>query len=515
MAVHLDTVSPSTSQNVSPDPVIDNRSVSSDQAGSQNVTPDLANDTRTASSVQVGVDGAAGAIPNSNANPVRVAVDGVTQALGSESYDRADRINKIVDGLSPEDTRHVFNTLDARGYLDDVAREINGGFHSDGLSYGEKTDFMRSVAEGLDADGILAFSDAIQEADTSAPSFEYYQLNEQLAEAVGAHAKTDTKLDLVHRLASRSWDGSPSPDAQFTSEIIQSLHGADAQAAFSSLSDSQLESVIDASTIKNAVGARVFFGEPGLDTPGGRMADFNGVMQAAASIDGAEGLKAEVFRLGTERLEAGPINRVHGGDLDPYRVGGLQGLSDLLTSDADKIIGALSDIPVGEDDTHLRDFAAMSIRHGQLDALNQVTAALTLQTTPAEVGVNGVAVHNSEMAARGFFAASVVNGINDEQSWRESRAEIAGEIFDAAASFAPGPSSKLLKLGYNEARDQIRATFTQAAEKAGQTTDLKGLRDAFYIALGPVDANGAPAYGSPALGLFNSSYDAALIHTTQ
>lgn len=138
MAVHLDTVSPSTSQNVSPDPVIDNRSVSPDQAGSQSVTPDLANDTRTASSVQAGVDGAAGAIPNSNASPVRAAVDGVTGALGSESYDRADRINRIIDGLSPEDTRYVFNTLDARGYLDDVAQEINGGFHSDGLSYGEK-----------------------------------------------------------------------------------------------------------------------------------------------------------------------------------------------------------------------------------------------------------------------------------------------------------------------------------------------------------------------------------------
>lgn len=379
----------------------------------------------------------------------------------------------------------------------------------------KKTDFVRSVAEGLDADGILAFSDAIQEADTSAPSFEYYQLNEQLAEAVGAHANTDTKLDLVHRLASRSWDGSPSPDAQFTSEIIQSLHGADAQSAFNSLSESQLESVIDASTIKNALGARVFFGEPGLDTPEGRMADFNGIMQAAASINGAEDLKAEVFRLGTERLETGPINRVHGGDLDPYRVGGLQGLSNLLTSDADKIIGALSNTPISADDTHLRDFAAMSIRHNQLDALNQVTAALTLQTTPAEAWTNGVGFVDNEMGVRGFFAASVVNGINDEQSWREIRTKIAGEIFDAAASFAPGPSSKLLKLGYNEARDQIRSAFTQAAENAGQATDLNGLRDAFYIALGPLDANNAPAYGGSALAAFNSSFDAALIHTAQ
>ncbi len=462
--------------------------------------------------------------PGANANQPAILVQTGGLQPSAQAQQSLGVINDAIDNptdISAQDVLEEFETMDAaslrqvmadlqqQGRLDDLARTIMGVEFQHGLTYGDRQDLFAKMASSLDAQGVMDFAAAIEKDRIERPNFTRFAIGPQFAEAVAANADLQTRMALVDRLAADgSWSRPQSYQAHLSRELLQSLSGADAAAAFSAFSRDQLADVIESSV------AQDFLSQPlttaVLGDPGATMADFNALMASAASINGESALKADIFRIGSDLISRGPSQVYPTIPQSAIAEGGVTGLSDLLTSDAEGVIEQLRQTPENQDAGHLRRFAAQALRYDQLDALNQVTIALTLTTAPAVLNPAGAGFFDAEMATRGFYAASVALAVDDVASWREGRAGVAGELFDAAASFVPGPGSKLLKLGYNEVRDALRGSFQDAARASTGIDNVDGLYDAFYLALAPRDANGALAYGTTALSAFDSSFNAAL-----
>lgn len=448
--------------------------------------------------------------------------------LADVTHDELVEINDVLRALNPAETSAVFDAI-SEADMETWGKEINSGgwFGTGGLSGDEKRGLMDMLAERLDGEQLVRFSDALGNRDDTVA----------LARAVAEHADDTTKVDYIGALADRTNTGDDSrlstsfgvstvtdedPEALAVGLVLASLKNDSTSftAAIAQLDDGVGDASDPAqgqlaSVLKTAASASLTStaSSSSVSTTVGFDPDLLvGIIDAAATCNDP-GVKARIFAGAAEQLEeiqdsgnllVPNINQRQ----DAGQV--MDAMTRLLTSDTCGVMGEL-ETQYDRDGASVSAYAEEMVAQDKAAELGEIIVALQRgndrQGDPmARFGVTapgtngGSRYPNAE--SLGYFVGAIQVGIAAHTTDRTDQANVLKNIFGtvAGAVGAHDPVSGAVASIANGLTSAIVDEWCRKVESGGED-----LRSAIRALAYPRGAGGQ-LYTGPA----ENSYDATV-----
>jgi hypothetical protein len=427
-------------------------------------------------------------------------------------------------GLSAADADAVIDEMKRTGELDRFASEaVDGSWVGlGGYSDSERRDLFNDLAGKLDGASLASVSDAFAKASGGEDKFTRVG---ELGDAIASHASAATKVDYVKAMAAKTADEKPieggpyfgggsfsrdvDPEAGAVGKVIGSLRGAQAEAAFNSLSDAQLRSVlktgIDKSDQRSGGNTAT-----GFDTK-----TYQGVMDAAASTSDAD-LKARIFDAGADQLRT--IRDTQGigiGQTSTQRGEALTAVSNsmtkLLDSDVTGITRELTYNTKTQDGSDLAAYAQVMIADGKEAKLGEQMAKLQfgndmqgdpIQRLDQTTNVNGQE-RRENAGALGYFTGAVYAGAAEHSKDVKAQQETVTAVLKSVLTVVDkaGVGGKLAGTAASVGKEWVQFAVRGAIEDPGASPAQKLERAAL-----PQDpSTNELGVGDPVANAFNTT----------
>ncbi len=397
--------------------------------------------------------------------------------------------------LSAADTRKTIDSLAASGNLDKFAREAVDGsiLGLGGLSVTERRQFFASMAGKLDGASLAKLSDAFARTDGNSGGREYV---EELGKAIAAHASPSAKLEYVQAQAAKTTDkpsyftsyigGSMShagdAEAAAVADVIGSMRGPQARAAFDALKPDQFKAVVGAGVTSTSS-----YSEGGSVTSY-EASRFEGLSRAAASVDDSK-FKARVFAEGTNVLRDVREAAQLPGSL--FAVGGKQatatvrdGLTRILDSDVSGVMKSMTYGRSTLDGSAMAAYSKAMLNGGQEKKLGEFMSKLALGNNGTD---NAIARMNQvetaadgtdrrvNAGAMGYFVGSVYKAAESITSDVKAQQEFANAVLKSALTVIDKtqPWGRPVGIAASVAKEWTIYAVRAAIEDPGQSAAIK------------------------------------------